>query len=532
MAMGSNVSTAAAKFSMLSIGRQVGLLIGLAASIAIGIAVVMWSQEPNYRPLFNQLNSRDSSEVIDVLHRNGIAYKVHKQNGTILVASADVQNARMKLATEGLPRGNGRGFELFSNSNSFTTSQFMETAKLKLALETELARTIAKFNNIKAARVHLAVPRQSAFVRDKRKSSASIFIDVYSGFTLKKQTIASIVNLVASSIPGMNPDDVTVVDQNGQLLNDGSNDGIFNVTDRYLEYRTQLERNYAKKINDLLTPILGIGKVRAKVSADIDFTQTEQTRELYNPDMKALRSEQTMQEKRRVSTQTAGLTGAQANQPQATEQETTKGATTQQGSGASDFRNQSTKNFEIDKTISHTRNQPGRIKRLTVAVLVDNRQHKDEKTGKMVSKALSPNELDKIKLLVADAIGLDSNRGDSLNVINSDFVKPEPIESLPELSMWQQPWFWSVVKQALSALFILILVFGVLKPILKSLATRKDDNIAPGDLNATSSNQDSTNQLDFNSTAGFDDQVGQVKQISSQQPQQVAQVVKSWVDGG
>ena len=213
MAIATNASTAAARFSALSIGQQVGLLIGLAASIAIGIGVVIWSKEPSYRPLFSQLNSRDASEVIDLLQRNGIDYKLHKQDGTVLVANSEIQQARMKLAAAGLPKGSGHGFELLAESNSFTTSQFMESAKLKLALETELARTISQFNNIKAARVHLALPRESAFVRDRRKPSASVFIDVYSRHRLKKNTIASIINLVASSVSNMDPEDVTVVDQ-------------------------------------------------------------------------------------------------------------------------------------------------------------------------------------------------------------------------------------------------------------------------------------------------------------------------------
>lgn len=222
MALAQNASAAAAKFANLSIPRQLGLLLGLAATIALGMGVALWSRDPSFMPLYSQISPRDAADIVDVLQHNGIPFKLNQSTGAVLVAADQVQTARMKLATEGLPRGNDTGgFDLFAGSNAFNSSQFMENARYKKALESELARTISQFHDIKGARVHLAIPRESAFVRDNREPSASVFLDVYSGLPLKKQTISAVINLVASSIPNLTANKVTVVDQNGQLLNEG-----------------------------------------------------------------------------------------------------------------------------------------------------------------------------------------------------------------------------------------------------------------------------------------------------------------------
>ncbi len=318
MALGDNASTVAAKFASLSIPRQIGLLVGLAASIALGIAVALWSREPDYAPLYAQVSQRDSSEIVTALERYGILFKIEQNSGTILVPNDQLQMTRLKLAAEGLPRESNSVNEMFNNSGVFSNSQFMENARYKQGLEAELARTISKFNEIKSARVHLAIPKESAFVRDSQQPSASVFVDVYPGVELRKQTIASIVNLVASSIPNLNASMVTVVDQDGQLLNEGGGQTIFSETDRFLDYRQALEQQYAQKIQEILTPIFGMGRVKVKVSADIDFTSYEQTQELFNPELPALRSEQTMEEKRNATGGAGGVPGTLSNLPQPT----------------------------------------------------------------------------------------------------------------------------------------------------------------------------------------------------------------------
>ncbi|USQ12553.1 flagellar M-ring protein FliF [Legionella lytica] len=546
MALADNASMVAAKFASLSIPRQIGLLVGLAASVAIGLAVVLWSRDPNYVPLYTQMNARDTAEVVSALERNGIEFKIDNNNSTILIPSEKLQGTRLKLAAEGLPRDPVGSEELFTSGNAFNSSQFMEVARYKQALEAELARTISKFNDIKAARVHLAIPRESAFVRDTQQPSASVFIDVYSGLELKKQTIAAIVNLVASSIPNLAASRVTVVDQDGQLLNEGGGQSFFTDTERFLDYRQNLERQYAQKIQDILTPLLGYGRVRAKVSADVDFTSYEQTQELFNPEQSSLRSEQTLQEKRNANSDAQGVPGSLSNTPQSNPALTGKNPNAPanpQGQGQqsaettqnTDVRTQSTKNFELDKTISHTRNQPGSIKRLSVAVLVDNPAVMDEKTKKMTKKALTAKEIDQIKLLVADAIGLNAKRGDSLNVINSDFVKPDPIAPLPEERFWQKEIFWSIVKQVVGALFILSIIFGVLRPMLKTLASNKG---AGGDLPYLEEQPETRGELPFDDGINvgdahdYESQLNLLRQVVDKEPKRVAQVVKTWVDRG
>lgn len=546
MALADNASTVAAKFASLSIPRQVGLLFGLAASIAIGIAVVLWSRDPSYVPIYGQLNPRDTTEILTVLERSGVEFIIEKNNGTILVPADEVQSARLKLAAQGLPRDSDVNTELFGGSGAFNTSQFMESARYKQALESELARTISKFNDIKSARVHLAIPRESAFVRDTQEPSASIFIDVYSGYEIKKHTIGAIVNLVASSIPNLSANRVTVVDQDGQLLSEGSGQNLFTDTDRFLDYRQTMEQQYAQKIQDILTPILGFGRVRAKVSADIDFTSYEQTQEMFNPELPALRSEHTIQEQKSASSDASGVPGSLSNVPQPNPQLTAKGGAQQtpksgaapippqqnetDQSQAKDVRTQSTKNFELDKTISHTKKQPGTIKRLSVAVLVDNRAVMDDKTKKLVKKPLSKKEIEEIKLLVSDAIGLNVKRGDSLNVINSGFVKPDPIESMPAESFWQKDSFWSIVKQVGGALFVLLLILGVLRPMLKTLASNKE--MEPLNNALTSGEMGMDGGISFKDVSDYETQISMLRQVVDKEPKRVAQVVKTWVDRG
>jgi len=530
MALADNASTAAHKFANLPIARQIGLLLGIAASIAIAISVVLWSRAPDMLPLFTQLSARDSGDVVDVLQRYSIPFQLDAAHNSILVSQEDAPMARMKLAQEGLPRENNASFELMENSSAFGSSQLVENARYKQALEADLARTIAQFHAVKSARVHLALPRESAFVRDNHEPSASVFIDVYSGYELKKQTISSIINLVASSIPSLSANRVTVVDQDGQLLNEGAGQNMFTNTDRFFDYRQSLEHQYSQKIQDMLTPILGFGRVKAKVSADIDFTSFEETQENFNPNDPSIRSEQKTEEKHEGGSSASGVPGALSNKaPQSGSPSTSKGA---EGSAEKpqDLKVQSTKNFELDKTISHTQKQPGTIKRLSVAVLVDNHQVYNEKTKKMESKALTPDEIKKITTLVSDAIGLNTKRGDSLNVINSDFFKPEPMEALPQEKIWQKAWFWSVLKQAGSAIVILLILFGLLKPLFKNLSGTSKAALAAAEEEMI--NQVPQGQLNLSNANDFDTQMTLLRQIVEKEPKRVAQVVKTWVDKG
>lgn len=538
---GETASTAASGFSHLPISRQIGLLVGLAASIAVGIAVVFWSMEPNYRPLFSSLNSRDASEVIDVLQSSGIKYKINKNHGVVMVPSDEVYGARLKLAAEGLPRNAGTNPSIFSDKNMFGNSQFMEAARYRHAVADELAETITNFNNIKSARVHLAIPKQTSFVRGKRKPSASVFVDIYAGRQLSPSQIASIVHLVASSIPELEANDVTVVDQNGTLLTDGSSNEHMRAANQILNYRQQVENSYTTKIQGILTPLLGPGKVKARVTADIDFSALQQTRESYDPDMAALRSEQKIQESRRNGGTAGGVPGALSNKPPPKPTAARVGeqiATGATATSSGDSRLQFTKNYELDRTVSHSSQQPGRIRRLNVAVVVDDKT-KVDKAGKITRTPLTAEEMTRIKTLVENAIGYNKERGDSVDVVNSSFAQPEPVEKLPEPGLLDQAWFWQVVKQVLGGLFVLLMIFGVLRPILRSLSKAAPPQslmgagqmaIGPNGEPIQAAGADGLSLPSPLQT--YEDKMNVVQNMAGNDPKRVAQVVKTWVDSG
>ncbi len=534
MAVANNYSQALAALIRLPVTRQMGMLVGLAASVALGVAVVLWSREPAYSILFNQMASRDTAEVVNILQNNNIPFKIENNQSMIMVPTKNLEDARLKLAAQGLPRVDTPDSDFYASTGTFNSSQFMESARYKRALETELARTISQFHDIKAARVHLALPRESAFIRDKREPTASVFVDAYPGIGLKKHTIASIVNLVASSIPSLSPTKVTVVDKNGMLLNEGSGNNFFTITERNAEYRQSIEQEYAEKIEEILTPMLGYGRVKAKVAADMDFTSYEQTQEMYNPQNAAIRSESKVEEKKQIGDQASGVPGALSNKlPQG--QPVNNNAPNQGGSQTIDaqtLRLQSTKNFELDKTVSHTKKSPGNIKRLTVAILVDTKMVKDPKTKKMVSKPLSKDEISKIKALIADTIGLNNKRGDSINVLSSSFVKPEPIPEQPVEKFWKTAWFYSMVKQSLGGLFVLLLVFGLLRPVMRNLtsadkALKKSEEDSPGQEQLTYRGKPVPQGANE-----YETQLNLLRQIVNQEPKRVAHVVKNWVERG
>jgi len=261
-------------FQSLPAFRQIGLMMGLAASVALGVAVVLWSQNPNYTVLYANLGSKDAGQVVDALQKAGIQFKVDEATGAVMVESGKLQHARMELAKDGLPEGNAMGFELLEKEQGFGTSQFIETARFQRALEGELGRTIATLRNVDTARVHLAIPKRSVFLRDRSEPTASVMVDLYSGRSLDEEQVAAIVHLVSSSVPHLKPENVTVVDQGGKLLSNGAADKGMAQTSTQFAYNRKLETTYAERIRQLLEPIVGPGRVRASVNAELDFTVT------------------------------------------------------------------------------------------------------------------------------------------------------------------------------------------------------------------------------------------------------------------
>jgi flagellar M-ring protein FliF len=419
---------------------------------------------------------------------------------------------------------------LFEKSSSFGTSRFMEKARYNRAIEGELARTIAKLQSVESARVHLAIPRQSVFVRDKSKTRASVVLNLFSGTRLDEERINGIVHLVAASVPGLEEDQVTVVDQKGRLLTSSGSGGL-TASSSQLTYTRSLESLYVQRIKDILVPILGEDGVRAQVVADVDFTMVETTTESYEPDNRAVRSEETLVEKT-SGTGVAGVPGALTNQPPRGGTTGTV-ASTEETAGPVNSTSRATRNYELDHSISHSRTAPGDVQRLSVAVVVDYREQAG-KDGTLERIPLGDEEMARITALVKDAVGFDAERNDSVNVSNISFRVIEEMEPVPEAPFWEQAWLWDAGKTLLGGLMVLLLVFGVLKPVLRSLAVKPAD--VPALPAGTANNQLplAEDQLSLGSQPAAppmskEQQFAMARELVAKNPQQGAKVLKDWV---
>lgn len=555
----------------LTMGRPGGLnlrpllmLIGIAGAVAAGVAVMLWWQGPNWSLLYGNLSSSDASQVTQSLQTAGIKYKFGDSDGSIMVPAENVHDARLKLAAQGLPESSASGLDLINKDNGIGVSQFMESARYQYALETELGRTISALKSVEAARVHLAMSEQSAFVRDRRPASASVLVQLRQGGRLEAEQVQAIVHLVASSIPELQPEQVTVVDQQGHLLSSAGS-AQATATAEHFEAAHRIEDTYVERIEQLLVPLVGAGRVRAQVTVDLDPGDSEESHEQYKPESAVIRSEQTSEETSHGgSAQAGGVPGALTNQPPAggvaqpapvaaakpavPAAGATPGApsTTIAKSTATpapaaaplepeNTSKQETRNFEIDRTLSYERHPGGRIKRLTAAVLLDN-VHKAGTGGKETSEPISAAQIDDITRLVKNVVGYDESRGDSVNVVNEAFheeaqaLAPEPVP------IWQRPGLQEGVRLGLGALILLAIGLGVLRPMIKNLTTpapqlvdarASADSAGPnpqGSLGMANSNSAASGQA-----LAFEQQIVQAKGLVAQDPKRVAQVVKNWV---
>lgn len=526
--------------------RQVGLLLGLAMSVALGFAVVLWSQDQDYLPLYASLDQMDPTDVLNTLQSSQIQYKVDPNTGALLVVADQIHDARLKLAGAGISPDGSFGLEMLDKEQPLGTSQFMENARFKRGLEGELARTIASIRSVRNARVHLAIPKSSAFIRDKRKPTASVFLSLYNGRSIHSEQVRAIANLVSSSIPEMALESVTVVDQMGNLLSNFAIDEELAIANKQLDYSRQYEIRLVNRVSSILAPVLGDEGFRAEVSVDLDFTQIEQTDELFNPDMPAIRSEQTVEEVR-SDAGPGGVPGALSNQPPAGGQIAAANAAEQASGGNS--RRQAVRNYELDRTISHTKHQVGRLRRLSVAVLVDNISTLDAASGESTSAPVDQQVLDSLAILIKDTVGFNAARGDSVNIINSAFIPKVQEVQLPmeELPLWQQPSILAIAKQVGGGLLVLFLAFGVLRPVMSKLTDNAQEiremeaqralGELSGDLGGDLGDETVTlsggdGLLLGGPSDNFDQQLNAVKGLVAEDAGRVAQVVKKWVAAG
>lgn len=515
--------------------KPLALLIGIAGAVAAGVVIVLWSKEPTYSLLYGNLGQQDAAQIAQALDTNSIPYKL--DGGTITVPADRVHDARLKLASQGLPEGDG-GFAVMSKEPGFGVSQFMESARYQHALETELARTISSLQSIEGARIHLALPRQSAFVRDRRPPSASVFLQMKPGRRLESEQVTAIANLVASSIPELEADQVTVVDQQGRLLSSPEGNDEMAAREKQLEIARGMEERYTQRVEQLLAPLVGPGRVRAQVVADVELSTTEEAREQYRPESQIVRSEQTAEESSRNGSGPQGVPGALTNQPPAPGVALPPGVAAGAQAASADpaapnappdnVSKQSTRNYEMDRTVAYTRQPAGRLKRLTVAVLVDNLRSTDDE-GTVTETAITAEQLENMTKLVKDAVGFDQARGDSVNIVNASFKGELAPEDVPvdEIPLWERPLVRDVAKLLAGLIVLLVLVLMVIRPLIRGLLAAPRvayvPEALPGGQGSLPGARMSGPPLDY------DGQVSQARSMVTQDAARVAQVVKTWV---
>jgi flagellar M-ring protein FliF len=534
--------------------RQIFMLAGIAGAVAIGIAAVMWSRAPNYGLLYGGLEQKDAAAVTQALQAGNTPYTLSTDGSSIFVPAADVAGVRLKLAGQGLPQGSAAAAMPQADS-PFGMSDMAERSRYQSMLETDLSNTIAGLQSVRGARVHLALPKPSAFVRDNKPASASVVVSLYPGRQLDQGQVAAIVHLIAASVPELDTRQVSVIDQTGNLLTVSDPDSASAIGDSRLRLSNRIESTYTQRVEDLLTPLVGAGKVRAQVFADLDFSQTEKASETFNHDNPALRSEQTSSDTRTEPNANAGVPGALSNQPPNTGGNPTaanpaaaggkpggQNASTQAAATPTQQTQNATRNYELDRTVSHVTDPAGKVARLSVAVVVDNKQVTG-KDGKSTSVPFTPEELTRLTELTKNAVGFNATRGDSVSVINEAFSGAVAEEEPQGTPFYERPGMLDLIKQGLGVMVALLVGFFVLRPILKGLLKPvpmamnnvalagpmptvsvmvDDDDMAPDRVSTSP-------QLGSPALLAYEQKVGLAKRMAAENPKQIAQVVKSWV---
>lgn len=532
-------------------GNKLLLVAGIAAVVAVMVVFWLWSQQPDYRVLFSNYSDKDGGAIVAALEKLNVPYKFSDSGMAIMVPAAQVHQVRLKLAADGLPKGGNIGFELLENQK-FGVSQFVEQVNFQRGLEGELERSIQSIAAVEVARIHLAIPKPSVFVRDQQKPTASVLLNLRAGRSLDAQQVSAVVHLVASSVPNLPATNVTVVDQNGNLLSDTTKKmGAKNLDPEQLKYVDDIQQSIVKRVESIISPIVGAKNVRAEASAEIDFSVQEQAAETYKPnqqaDAGAVRSMQS-NESKTVNGETAGIPGALSNQPPpdstapiTTAQVATEPALDENGQPIvkpvvvpTNTEKNLTTNYEVDKTVSYKQQPMGGIKRLNVAVVVNNLPVVDAKTGKVSFRPLSPAEKTQINDLAMQAMGFNKERGDALAIVNTSFAG-EPQEVLPAIPLWENARVIQNVKDVLRFLagFIALFVIyrKVLKPLLAKLTTPPVNAVNNSDAPDTVVNISEDGSVSSGKPAAYDQKIETAKQIAKDNPRMVASVVSNWTNG-
>lgn len=527
------------------IGSKLFLLAGMAAVIAVMVVFWLWSQQPDYRVLFSNFSDKDGGAIVAALDKMNVPYKLSDSGSAILVPAAQVHQARLKLASDGLPKGGNIGFELLEKQK-FGVSQFVEQVNFQRGLEGELERSIQAIDTVESAIIHLAIPKQSVFVREDQKPTASVLLNVLSGRHLDANQVSAIVHLVASSVPHLQASNVTVVDQNGNLLSDTSKKaGTKQLDPAQLKYVDELQQSIARRVESIIVPIVGANNVRAEASVEVDFSTSEQAAEIYKPNQNtsdvAVRSMQSNESTTAGPSGATGVPGALSNQPP---EEATASITTEEGEETTavaanvppiNSQKNTTTNFEVDKTIRYEQQAMGGIKRLNVAVVVNNMPVVDAE-GKTTYRPLTDAEKQQINDLARQAMGFNETRGDALAVVNTAFAQAA-VEAMPEVPMWKQPMTIEYVKDALRLIIGIVVMLMLYKKILKPMFNKLTEPLALPSAALTpigsvnSGNGEMEVQNDPKLISSYNQSLDAAKQIASQNPRMVASVVSGWTSG-
>ena len=524
------------RLQSMQITRRLGLMAMIAVAVAAGLFVFFWAQKPQMMPLYTGLDQKATAEATDLLRSAQIPFELDATTGAISVPEKNVHDARLKLAGSGLTESGRLGFEMMERDPGFGVSQFVETARYQHALETELVRTISSLRPVRDARVHLAIPKPSAFTRQRDVASASVVLELRGGQQLERNQVDAIVHMVASSIPDLAPERVTVVDQSGRMLTiaDPNSDAALNAAQ--FDQVRRLEGSYNQRIRELLEPMTGAGRVNPEVSVDMDFSVTEEARELYNGEPQKVRSEQ-ISENTSATAGPQGIPGATSNTPPGAAAAPPATAATPTESSKN-----STRNYELDRTLQHTRQPAGRVNRVSVAVLVDHVPRAGA-NGKQTDQPLSAAELTRVEALVKQAVGFNAERGDTVSVMNAPFVREVTPVQAP--NWWENPQVRDALRLVLGAIVVLALLFGVLRPALRQITgTPKaltgpeeplnanvqvlDDGTEMPALAADRLHLDGTPALALPVDA-YEERLRMAREAVKTDSKRVAQVVKGWV---
>ena len=549
--------------------RTILLMAGAAALVAIMAGIWMWSQKPDYKVLFSNFSDKDGGAIVASLQQMNVPYKFAEGGNAILVPAGQVHETRLRLASQGLPKGGGVGFELMENQK-LGVSQFHEQVNFQRALEGEMARSIQSIGAVQSARVHLALNKASVFVREQQKPTASVLLNLHPGRALDQAQVNAIVHLVASSVPGLIASNVTVVDQNGTLLSANDKPAGNNSLDpAQIKYVQEIQKNIVKRIESIITPIVGQNNVRAEATADVDFSQSEQAAESYRPNQApnppAVRSQQSSESQSLQNNSATGVPGALTNQPPAPATAPINAPAGAQGKAGTtpapapvpvNTHKDATINYEVDKTIRYTQQPMGGVKRLTVAVVVNYKRDVDS-DGKPTMKPLSDAEKEQITNLVKEAMGYNKDRGDSLNVVNSPFALEKEPEELP---LWKRPETIELSKEIGKYLIvgaILLYIFlAFLRPMLRKISNTinppppappeplvdmKDDAVvqisSEGQLDEEGNlleapTEEATEAAEAKpKIRTYQDNLDAAKLLARQDPKVVANIIKDWIEG-